>query len=109
MSLHQEKYLLEDVLPLVEGSYPVETGPDGRLLVGFSKSGWGAWSLLLRHPGVFGKAAAWDAPLMQDAPDRFGMSAQCEKFPWRAKENVPHRLEVLKPFSLVFAAPACIA
>ena len=73
MSLRQEQYLLEDVLPLVEGSYPVETGPDGRLLVGFSKSGWGAWSLLLRHPGVFGKAAAWDAPLMQDAPDRFGM------------------------------------
>ncbi len=73
MSLRQEQYLLEDVLPLVEGSYPVETSPDGRLLVGFSKSGWGAWSLLLRHPEVFGKAAAWDAPLMQDAPDRFGM------------------------------------
>lgn len=27
----------------------------------------------MRHPEVFGKAAAWDAPLMQDAPDRFGM------------------------------------
>ena len=72
-SLRQERYMLDDVLPLVEGSYPVETGREGRLLVGFSKSGWGAWSLLLRHPGVFGKAATWDSPLMQDAPDRFGM------------------------------------
>ena len=43
------------------------------LLLGFSKSGWGAWSLLLRHPEVFGRAAAWDAPLTKDRPDQFGM------------------------------------
>jgi hypothetical protein len=30
--------------------------------------------LLLRHPEVFGKAAAWDAPLMMDQPNRFGMA-----------------------------------
>ena len=41
--------------------------------VGFSKSGWGAFSLLLRHPDLFGKAAAWDAPLMMEQPNRFGM------------------------------------
>lgn len=35
-------------------------------------SGW--WCrLLLRHPEAFGKAAAWDAPLMKDKPDQFGM------------------------------------
>ena len=72
-SLRQERYLLEDVIPLIESSYPVETGPGSRLLAGFSKSGWGAWSLLLRHPDVFARAAAWDAPLMQNAPNRFGM------------------------------------
>lgn len=71
--LRQEEYLLHDVLPLVEREYAVIAGPEGRLLVGFSKSGWGAWSLLLRHPDVFGRAAAWDAPLMQEAPDRYGM------------------------------------
>src|SRR5205807_1053516 len=43
-----------------------------RLLLGFSKSGWGAYSLLLRHPDLFGKAAAWDAPLMMDAPGKYG-------------------------------------
>lgn len=73
-SLRQEEYFIEEVVPLIERNYPVARGPQGRLLVGFSKSGWGAWSLLLRHLDLFGKAAAWDAPLMQAAPDRFGMA-----------------------------------
>ncbi len=71
--LQQERYFLEDVVPLVERAYPVNSSPEGRLLVGFSKSGWGAWSLLLRHPDTFSRAAAWDAPVMQAAPDRYGM------------------------------------
>ena len=74
-SKRQERYLLEVVLPLVEARHPVLRQPRGRLLVGFSKSGWGAWSLLLRHPKVFGGAAAWDAPLMEQTPERFGMGA----------------------------------
>lgn len=71
--IRQEMYFLKVVLAFIEKTYPVEPGPRGRLLVGFSKSGWGAFSLLLRHPEVFGKAAAWDAPLMMMRPDRFGM------------------------------------
>jgi hypothetical protein len=71
-SVRQESYLLSVVLPFVEKSYPVRKGPDGRLLLGFSKSGWGAFSLLLRHPDLFGKAAAWDAPLMMGWPSRYG-------------------------------------
>jgi S-formylglutathione hydrolase FrmB len=70
--IRQESYLLKKVLPLVETTYPARTDAAGRLLVGFSKSGWGAWSLLLRHPGVFGRAVAWDAPLQMDAPGRYG-------------------------------------
>lgn len=71
--IRQESYFVEDVVPLVERIYPVRTGPGGRLLLGFSKSGWGAWSLLLRRPDLFGRAAAWDAPLAQTRPDAFGM------------------------------------
>ena len=67
--LQQEAYLLHDVLPLVEKHYPVSKD---RLLVGFSKSGWGAWSLLLRHPDLFHRAAAFDAPMMMDAPGKYG-------------------------------------
>ncbi len=70
--IRQESYLLNVVLPAVEKNYPVMAGPDGRWLLGFSKSGWGAWSLLLRHPEVFGRAAAWDAPLIESAPVNFG-------------------------------------
>lgn len=71
--IRQESYLLKVVLPLVEERHPVLKEPRGRLLVGFSKSGWGAFSLLLRNPDVFGRAAAWDAPLMEQAPKKYEM------------------------------------
>lgn len=70
--VRQETYFRKVVVPFVEETYPVRAGADGRLLLGFSKSGWGAFSLLLRHPDEFGKAAAWDAPLMMDAPGKYG-------------------------------------
>jgi len=66
-SIRQETYLLDVVIPFVERTYPAPKTRNGRLLLGFSKSGWVAWSLLLRHPDLFGRAAAWDAPLMMDA------------------------------------------
>lgn len=69
--IRQETYLLKVVLPFVEQTYPVRAERSGRLLLGFSKSGWGAWSLLLRHPEVFDRAAAWDAPLMLDRPGKY--------------------------------------
>jgi len=69
----QESYFVKLVLPFIERTCPALAEPRGRLLLGFSKSGWGAWSLLLRHPKVFGKAVAWDAPLVKARPDQFGM------------------------------------
>ncbi len=69
----QETHVTQFVLPYVEQRYAVVHAPQGRLLVGFSKSGWGAFSLLLRNPKLFGRAAAWDAPLMQQRPDQYGM------------------------------------
>jgi hypothetical protein len=32
-----------------------------------------AFSLLLRHPEVFGRAVAWDAPVSMAQPNRYGM------------------------------------
>jgi hypothetical protein len=84
--VRQEGHFLKVVVPFIDKTYPVRAGADGRLLLGFSKSGWGAFSLLLRHPDVFGKAAAWDAPLMLDRPgpygsgDVFGAPANFEKY-----------------------------
>jgi S-formylglutathione hydrolase FrmB len=71
--IRQETYFLKVVLPFIEQRYPVQTEPSGRHLLGFSKSGYGAFSLLLRHPDVFGCAVAWDAPLAMAQPNRYGM------------------------------------
>ena len=70
--VRQETYFLKVVVPFVEKTYPAKAEASGRLLLGFSKSGWGAFSLLVRHPDTFGKAAAWDAPLMMEKPGAYG-------------------------------------
>ncbi|MEM7370228.1 MAG: alpha/beta hydrolase-fold protein [Bacteroidota bacterium] len=61
-----ESHLLKTVLPFVDAHYPTLKGQQGRLLVGFSKSGWGSMSLLLRHPNLFWKAAVWDSGVRID-------------------------------------------
>lgn len=64
----QERYFVEDIVEVVEMLFPQSVPPGThpvRLLVGFSKSGMGAISLILRHPNQFDAAAAWDAPLNQ--------------------------------------------
>lgn len=73
LHLRQETYLLKVVLPFIEQTYPVGTDRYSRALLGFSKSGWGAWTLLLRHPEMFERAAAWDAPMTMETP-RYGMA-----------------------------------
>ena len=70
--IQQEAYFLNHVVRLVESTYSVQAERRGRYLLGFSKSGWGAWSLLLRNPDRFEKAAAWDAPMMMDWPSKYG-------------------------------------
>jgi len=92
-NVRQESHLLKVVLPFVERTYPAMAGPRGRLLLGFSKSGWGAWSLLLRHPDVFGKAAAWDAPLTKARPDQWGMRPIFGTQANFAKYHVPSLLD----------------
>jgi hypothetical protein len=71
-NIAQEAYLLKVVVPFIDQQYTPDLKPTDRILLGFSKSGWGAFSLLLRNPSVFGKAVAWDAPLMMDGPGKYG-------------------------------------
>lgn len=70
--VRQESYFLKAVVPLIEAQYPTSGRAEDRLLLGFSKSGWGAFSLLLRNHQSFGKAVAWDAPLMMNASGKYG-------------------------------------
>jgi hypothetical protein len=55
-----ESFMIVDLVPFgdtfAQGSVPQ------RYLIGFSKSGNGVLTLILRHPRVFNAAAAWDSP-----------------------------------------------
>ena len=74
-----ESFVVKAVVPFVDQLDAA--GPDPvRWLVGFSKSGFGALTLILRNPDVFDAAAAWDAPaeltsLQWDMADTFGTQA----------------------------------
>lgn len=77
--IRQEDYLIETVIPLVEKNYSTPATAEGRWLLGFSKSGWGALTLILLHPEVFGYAASWDAPLMM-TEEQFGVWGTADDF-----------------------------
>ena len=62
----EESHLIKTVIPFVDANYPTQASSDGRLLIGFSKSGWGAIALLLRNPELFHKAAGWDIGIRVD-------------------------------------------
>jgi hypothetical protein len=62
--IRHESHLVRRLVPEIDRRYPTQAGREGRWLLGFSKSGWGACTLLFRHPDTFGYAASWDAPLL---------------------------------------------
>ena len=61
-----ESHLLKTVIPFVENNYPVRKDRNSRLLIGFSKSGWGALALILRNPDLFYRACGWDVGIRVD-------------------------------------------
>jgi hypothetical protein len=62
-NVRYDSYLPDIIVPFIDKTYPTIDKPEGRILVGFSKSGVGAISLLIRHSEIFGRAGAWDAVL----------------------------------------------
>ena len=50
-------------------------GKAENLLIGFSKSGYGALDLLFKHSSIFDAAAAWDFPADMSTYDAFGSSS----------------------------------
>jgi S-formylglutathione hydrolase FrmB len=63
-NVRQDDYMAKALVPFIDRKYPTQANPEGRWLIGFSKSAWGAYTLFLRHPDVFGYAAGWDGPFM---------------------------------------------
>jgi hypothetical protein len=62
-----ESHFLKTVIPYIDDQYPTLKSKEGRLLMGFSKSGRGAFSLILRNPEMFHRAAGWDSGIRIDA------------------------------------------
>lgn len=62
--IRHESHLVRRLVPEIDRRFPTRAERDGRWLLGFSKSGWGAFTLLFRNPDTFGFAASWDAPLL---------------------------------------------
>lgn len=69
--IQQEAYFIDHVVAYVDTLYPRLSSR--RLLLGFSKSGVGAMSLLLRHPDLFWAASVWDTTFVQERPDQWEM------------------------------------
>lgn len=70
---------------LLDEFYSTIRSREGRLLIGFSKSGFGAFSLILRNPEVFGYAAAWDTPWLMSygqygSVEAFGAQSQFDLY-----------------------------
>ena len=61
-----------DILPQWVDSNFSTTGTEQNLLVGFSKSGYGALDLELKHPSVFSAVAAFDFPGDMTSYDDYG-------------------------------------
>jgi hypothetical protein len=67
-----ESFMAFDLAPWVQANLSI-TGQEEHWLIGFSKSGFGAVTLLFRNPTVFAAAAAWDFPADQPDTDAWGM------------------------------------
>ncbi len=87
--IRHDDYIKLVIVPLIEKSFPASQEPKDRLLIGFSKSGWGAVSLLLRNLNFFGAACSWDAPLMMDEKNLKWGSAKHFGTPEQAAPHVP--------------------
>jgi hypothetical protein len=91
--IRHEEYIKKVAVPLTESRYRTSGNAEDRLLLGFSKSGWGALTLVFRNPDFFGYACSWDAPLMMDET-KFGMFGTGRHFGTSAQfaEYLPARL-----------------
>jgi hypothetical protein len=73
-SSQEDTFMATDLQPWVKANLST-TGSEQHWLIGFSKSGIGGQTLILRHPDKFTLAASWDFPADMSAYDEFGTSS----------------------------------
>ncbi len=91
-----------DILPQWVDSHFSTTGNEQNLLIGFSKSGYGAVDLLLKHPNVFSAAAAFDFPADMTTYNGLGSSTADD---YGTQANFQNNYELDQSFIDTYQAP----
>jgi hypothetical protein len=68
------------------------SGTEQHWLIGFSKSGIGGQTLILRHPDKFTLAASWDFPADMNAYDEYGVTNSGASYGTDANFQANYRL-----------------
>jgi len=68
--LRYESFVTQELVPWIRQKLAT-TGREQIWLVGFSKSGYGAQDLMLKHPHLFTVAASWDFPADMSSYDQY--------------------------------------
>ena len=66
-----EQYVLQDVVPYVDGAYRTLPSARSRGAFGFSSGGFGSWNLVSRNPDVFGAMGVLSADSWLDMTHKF--------------------------------------
>ena len=91
-----------DILPQWVDNHFSTTGDEQNLLIGFSKSGYGAVDLLLKHPNVFSAAAAFDFPADMTTYNGLGSSTADD---YGTQANFQNNYELDQSFVDTYKAP----
>ena len=91
-----------DILPQWVDSHFSTTGNEKNLIIGFSKSGYGALDLLFKHPTVFDAAAAFDFPADMKSYTSLGSSTANN---YGTQANFQDNYELDQSFINAYKAP----
>ena len=100
-SLREDTFMATDLQPWVKANLST-TGSEQHWLIGFSKSGIGAQTLLLRHPDKFTLAASWDFPADMNAYDEYGTNSSAS---YGTDANFQANYRLTPAFLAAHAAP----
>jgi hypothetical protein len=73
-NVQYESFMARELVPWVKKNLAT-TGHEQSWLIGFSKSGLGVEDFILKYPGVFTLAAAWDFPAAMSSYDQYGVDS----------------------------------
>jgi hypothetical protein len=100
-NLQEDTFMAMDLQPWVKANLST-TGSEQHWLIGFSKSGIGGQTLILRHPDRFTLAASWDFPADMSAYDQYGTNSSAS---YGTDANFQANYRLTAAFVAAHAAP----